>query len=642
MMQSHLPPSRPSSLGRERWGTSKAAAMPSLKEIVESDKARRAEEAKQQSQPSPSAYGRFPMQLSARAGSSRDLMPPPPSKVPPHFQQQRAQRQLSLNPYPNKRWGSKYQKPRHSFYESQLPNSSYLYNPPTATSQIYQTNEERQFDAYIQTQPTFVAPVQPGKEVSWQQIFALSSANSDMSKNEVHNAFIAFATSSTRPSLVYQNPDHEALWRTTTQALCGQLDLKASADQILKDVNLKSVSADPFFTQMVDEPSDNDSKMSVEESTESETEKASDDKMSRDAQAQQNSTDGVNVNSSLDTQDKADDSDSERTLSESELVDDAPDREADPDEADSVQPVEMSSADYKIASNPRILIIFKHPPEERLMSDCFGAFAQCITLSTTTGKLDENLVRPQVIAGSLSQVFASFSQLGIGSLTTVVLDDLFNDDDHQETLAAVAQRMQEKARDTLQVIVCCRFFSLEMVHDLVCKGPLSVLQSSKQMTFRGVDDFLFERHLAPDINVEQDIAELSETTPLIVYCAFDKHAEKLYEKIKPLQDASGLIRNHTVEDVSVLERFKRGDLKALVTTPILSRSKTIEQCPLVVIYSAPWSLKQYANAVGRPIFSNFKAKCIVISSSERETNYIRGYKTDIQPLLSMPNDYSRI
>ena len=101
-------------------------------------------------------------------------MPPPPTKVPPHFQQQRAQRQLLLNPYPNKRGELKDQKPRHRSYESHLPNHSYLYNPPTATSQIYQTNEERQFDAYIQTQPTFVAAVQLGKDVSWQQIFALS------------------------------------------------------------------------------------------------------------------------------------------------------------------------------------------------------------------------------------------------------------------------------------------------------------------------------------------------------------------------------------------------------------------------------------------------------------------------------------
>lgn len=204
-------------------------------------------------------------------------------------------------------------------------------------------------------------------------------------------------------------------------------------------------------------------------------------------------------------------------------------------------------------------------------------------------------------------------------------------------LAAVARRITEKSSSSMQVIVCSRFFSLKLLHDMVSQGPLKVLGSIKQMNLRVVDDLLFEKHLTPEDNIEQDLVDLSETSPFIVYCAFDKHAEKLYKKVKPLQNASGLVRKHSLEDIEVIEEFKRGEKKILIIKAIISRSKTVEQCPLVVVYSAPYNLKHYSNVIGRPILPNHKAKCIIVSSSE--TNIIKDYRQNLQSLLSIPNDF---
>ncbi|TIB00840.1 hypothetical protein E3P96_02553 [Wallemia ichthyophaga] len=253
-----------------------------------------------------------------------------------------------------------------------------------------------------------------------------------MRETEVNSDFTAPATSTARPSLIYQSPNYYTLWKTTTQALCGQLDMKSSVEELLQGVNLKpSASEEAYFTQIEgDMCNDKDNKMSTDEMTKSE--------IVPDAEAQ----------------------DEDKQMKKIKLTQSSEDVKPEVKPCSTELEQEHSKEAENMLRSLHILIFTQHPPNEKTTMKCFGNFENwSVSLITqqlikhknsialnSFSKIKEifHITNALVIMGTLADIYGSFGQICISLLTTVVFDDLVNNDEWQETLSAVARRIEEK------------------------------------------------------------------------------------------------------------------------------------------------------------------------------------------------------
>ncbi|TIA80745.1 hypothetical protein E3P98_02487 [Wallemia ichthyophaga] len=253
-----------------------------------------------------------------------------------------------------------------------------------------------------------------------------------MRETEVNSDFTAPATSTARPSLIYQSPNYYTLWKTTTQALCGQLDMKSSVEELLQGVNLKPpASEEVYFTQIEgDMCNDKDNKMSTDEMTKSE--------IVPDAEAQDEDKQMEKIKV---------DSGENQAAKKNQMIS-SEDVKPDVKPCSTELEQEHSKEAENILRSLRILIFTQHPPNEKTTMKCFGNFenwSNSIAINSfSKNKEIFHITNALVIMGTLADIYGSFGQIGISLLTTVVFDDLVNNDEWQETLSAVARRIEEK------------------------------------------------------------------------------------------------------------------------------------------------------------------------------------------------------
>jgi len=132
--------------------------------------------------------------------------------------------------------------------------------------------------------------------------------------------------------------------------------------------------------------------------------------------------------------------------------------------------------------------------------------------------------------------------------------------------------------------------------------PVKILVQRAELTLEGIKQFYVD--VGVDQNKLETLCDLYDTvniTQAVIFCNTRRKVDWLTEKMKSRQ----FVVSSTHGDISqrdrdiILEEFRSGSSRVLITTDLLSRGIDVQQVSLVINYDIPQNLESYIHRIGR-------------------------------------------
>ena len=174
----------------------------------------------------------------------------------------------------------------------------------------------------------------------------------------------------------------------------------------------------------------------------------------------------------------------------------------------------------------------------------------------------------------------------------------------------------------------------------ILKNPLKILVKQEQLSLKGIQQYyviLEEHNKYPAL---KEIYELININQSIIYCNSRKKVDMITNIMLddnfPVKCVTG---DMTQDDRNrIVDEFKNGNVRVLITTDLLSRGIDIQQVSLVINYDLPKDTEVYIHRIGRSGRYGRKACSINFADYNRsdDKNMIRDieetYKITLQEL----------
>ena len=173
------------------------------------------------------------------------------------------------------------------------------------------------------------------------------------------------------------------------------------------------------------------------------------------------------------------------------------------------------------------------------------------------------------------------------------------------------------------------FFDLTMKF---MRDPIKILVKTDQLTLEGIKQYY--------INVERNEFKFDTICDLyghfsvaqsIIYCNSKKIVDELDYKLNENGFAVSKIHGKMTQDDRnvIMEQFRKGETRILLTTDLLSRGIDVQQVSVVINYDIPQNVDNYLHRIGRS--GRFGRKGVAI-------NFMTYY--DIKNLHEIEKHYS--
>ena len=136
----------------------------------------------------------------------------------------------------------------------------------------------------------------------------------------------------------------------------------------------------------------------------------------------------------------------------------------------------------------------------------------------------------------------------------------------------------------------------------IMRDPKKILVKTEQLTLEGIKQFY--------INVERnefkfdtlsDLYELLSVSQSIIYCNSKKMVNELsYNLTSKNFTVSSIHSDMTQQERSlIVQNFRNGESRILISTDLLSRGIDVQQVSIVINYDVPSSIENYIHRIGR-------------------------------------------
>mmetsp|Transcript_5704 Transcript_5704/g.7420 ORF Transcript_5704/g.7420 Transcript_5704/m.7420 type:complete len:398 (-) Transcript_5704:57-1250(-) len=132
--------------------------------------------------------------------------------------------------------------------------------------------------------------------------------------------------------------------------------------------------------------------------------------------------------------------------------------------------------------------------------------------------------------------------------------------------------------------------------------PVKILVQRAELTLEGIKQFYVD--VAVEHNKLETLCDLYDTvniTQAVIFCNTRRKVDWLSEQMRNRQ----FVVSSTHGDISqkerdiILEEFRSGSSRVLITTDLLSRGIDVQQVSLVINYDIPGNLESYIHRIGR-------------------------------------------
>jgi translation initiation factor 4A len=254
--------------------------------------------------------------------------------------------------------------------------------------------------------------------------------------------------------------------------------------------------------------------------------------------------------------------------------------------------------------------------------------------TTIRDNIDELLKNPQVVIGTPGRVLDMINKKALNTrqLKILVIDEA------DEMLSKIFSNQIYDIFRFLPNNIQVGLFSATMTPEFFkisnnfMREPVKILVKNEELTLEGIKQFY--------INIEKqefkfdtlcDIYEACSISQTIIYCnskrTVDEISQKLIDNNFSISSIHGEMNQTERNDI--MQRFRSGETRILISTDLLSRGIDVQQVSLVINFDVPNNPESYIHRIGRS--GRYGRKGVSI-------NFVTGY--DVRKMEEIEKYYS--
>ena len=132
--------------------------------------------------------------------------------------------------------------------------------------------------------------------------------------------------------------------------------------------------------------------------------------------------------------------------------------------------------------------------------------------------------------------------------------------------------------------------------------PERILVKKEQLTLEGIQQFYINvKHNNWKYDVLTDIYNTINIAQCIIYINSKNRLNQIYQSLTSDNFPVGMIHGNlmTNERETIMNQFRQGEIRILLSTDLLSRGIDIQQLSLVINYDLPIQKETYIHRIGR-------------------------------------------
>lgn len=185
---------------------------------------------------------------------------------------------------------------------------------------------------------------------------------------------------------------------------------------------------------------------------------------------------------------------------------------------------------------------------------------------------------------------------------------------------------------------------LKLCKDIMIK-PLFIMVKREQLTLEGIKQYyIFLEDPKWKLETLFDLFEIINITQSIIYCNTKNTVDFLYSELtkKNFTVCSFHSSMQQIERNDIMQKFRSGQIRVLITTDILARGIDVQQVSLVLNYDLPNEIPNYIHRIGR--CGRYGRKGVAINLiSKHDINKLRDIENYYSAQIEeMPNNINEI
>jgi len=293
-----------------------------------------------------------------------------------------------------------------------------------------------------------------------------------------------------------------------------------------------------------------------------------------------------------------------------------------------------------IHKNPSNKILILSPTRE-LANQTYTVAAKIIkhsklSVSLCVGGTEIKTITSDIIIGTIGRVLHMIEdkKLPINNITNFIIDEadnMANEKDCVE-LNKLINLVPSSAQKIL--ISATLTHSVFKITDKIMKNPIKILLKNSDVAVDLISQFYIDVEVEENkFDVLVDIYNLISTTQAIIFCNTIRKVEWLAEQLKAQNFSITTIHSKMTQQErnSIVQEFRDGKTRLLLTTDLLARGIDVQQINLVICFDMPPDKETYIHRIGR--CGRFNKKGVSVSFIKMSDN------NDMKLLNMMKNTY---
>ena len=235
--------------------------------------------------------------------------------------------------------------------------------------------------------------------------------------------------------------------------------------------------------------------------------------------------------------------------------------------------------------------------------------------------------------------------INTSNIKIIVVDEA--DDVLSNSFIKQVKKIFTKLPEETQVVLISATIPNEMsaLFDVILKPNfITILVKDNELTLDGIKQYYINIDEQSKIEALMDLYKFISIGQAIVYCNKKYKADELKQLLENNNYSVSILHGDMIqkEREGIMDEFRKGKTRILITTDILSRGIDVQQVSLVINYDMPKYPQTYIHRIGRSGRYGRKGSAInfVTKKEKNILNFIRKiYNTEIIPL---PNNVSEL
>jgi superfamily II DNA/RNA helicase len=259
-----------------------------------------------------------------------------------------------------------------------------------------------------------------------------------------------------------------------------------------------------------------------------------------------------------------------------------------------------------------------------------------LTISLCVGGTEIKTYNNDIVIGTIGRIqhMITSKRLNIENITHFVIDEADNMTNEKDC-DDLNNLIKLIPTNSMKVLISATLtHSVFRVTDRIMKDPIKILLKNTDVAVDLISQFYIDVEVEENkFDVFVDIYNLISTTQAIIFCNTIRKVQWLEEQLKAQNFSITTIHGKMTQQErnSIVEEFRQGKTRLLLTTDLLARGIDVPQVNLVICYDMPPDKETYIHRIGR--CGRFGKKGVSISFIKMAD------QTDMKMLNMMKNTY---